>query len=784
MSGNIKPDPYVPNLYNLNDFYHSMAPLTLEQGDDRYLQLTGGTLTGILFCSNSLSVTGSILLNGTIITASATEINFLTGITPGLASASRALVLDASRNITNINSITTSTINCTSSATAINISGVSGDIVLSGTATSIQCTGAASGIVITGTSSFLTIGPSASLILNSITLTSTGTELNYLHGSTPGSGTASNALVLDASRNINNINSLSTATMSISSSFNITATTDSTSTSTGSFTTLGGVGVAKSLYVGTGIVIPNASGGDMITLTSTSSAARNTIKFITDTQTWECGTRGSTASNPNTFYIYNGGYKLLMNTTGDTSILSTTDSSSASTGCLKLSGGLGVVKNMYCTGTLTLDRNGSNLAFTNGSNSGLIELAASPNMLRVVNGYAVNIGSAGVTIASGSSAAARYAIDLQATANDIQLCLFQSGSNAAYAIGANNSALEFHSGSAFAWYGGTTGNGALGTKLLNLTSGGSLTSTQNLISLAGVHSNSLNTTGLAALGNSAHMHFGASTGSFFTYDYGTGQYGNTMIGNNSIASCSNGYVNINTSSFTQNAPLAVFGSTGFTRATGFGYLASSGSGTATGFTNRPFSIYSEWGIIVGSGEIDVFSDLRLKKNVLPLNDELCSRFIKHINPIQFKYNHDDDREHYGYSAQQLMSYGYTTLVGMTHADQPLPEEKIPTYILDTDGKLGDMKLSGETIDLPGDVRLCVSMIDMIPILHKCIQAQQKAMDDMMNQITELKEKCELMVGARNLNVPTTPPTNDTLDTPTPLRRTRIFTKKKIVLIQR
>ena len=63
------------------------------------------------------------------------------------------------------------------------------------------------------------------------------------------------------------------------------------------------------------IGLNSVSGNDMITLTTTSTAARNTIKFVTDNQSWEIGSRGSTASNGNTFYIYNAAYKLLMNTT-------------------------------------------------------------------------------------------------------------------------------------------------------------------------------------------------------------------------------------------------------------------------------------------------------------------------------------------------------------------------------------------------------------------------------------------------------------------------------------
>ena len=44
--------------------------------------------------------------------------------------------------------------------------------------------------------------------------------------------------------------------------------------------------------------------GDMLVLTSTLSSSRNTIKFVTDSQTYEIGSRGSTATNGGQFYIY------------------------------------------------------------------------------------------------------------------------------------------------------------------------------------------------------------------------------------------------------------------------------------------------------------------------------------------------------------------------------------------------------------------------------------------------------------------------------------------------
>lgn len=579
-------------------------------------------------------------------------------ITPGSISAGQAVIVDALKNISGFNDITmTGELFMTGSTKKINISGVGSGITMSSLTSSITMSSTLSNSI--STAGGISVG---SVLFGA-------TQASYLTGITPGTGQASKALILDASANIASINTLSASIISM----------------------------------------PNASGGDMITLTSTSSAARNTIKFVTNTQSWECGTRGSTATNSDTFYIYNGGYKLIMQPSGNTQL----------------------------NGTLALSAGGSHLFLVNGVNSALIEVATSPNILRMVRGYALNVGSSGVTIGSGSIQEARYPIDFQVAAADVQICFFQSGTSSLYGIGANNSALEFHSGSAFNWYTGTTANGSLGTNLLNLTSAGTLTATQNLIANAGVHASTISTAGLAALGNSAHMHYASSMGSFFTYNYNTGTYGNSMFGNNSIASCSNGYVNINTSSFTQNAPLAVFGSAPFTRVTGFGWLASSGSGTAVGFTNRPFSIYSEWGIIVGSGEIDVFSDLRMKKDVQALDDDICARFIKNINPIQFKYNHDEDREHYGYAAQQLMAYGYHALVGVTHADEPLEPQKIPTYIPDPSS--GEMKLSGKSIDLPGDVRCVVSMIDMIPMLHKCIQIQMERLNEQQIEIEKLKE---------------------------------------------
>ena len=63
----------------------------------------------------------------------------------------------------------------------------------------------------------------------------------------------------------------------------------------------------------------SSTGGDLINLTSTNAASRSTIKFNTNGNDWEIGARGSTADNPNNFYIFDSAstsYRLLIDSDG------------------------------------------------------------------------------------------------------------------------------------------------------------------------------------------------------------------------------------------------------------------------------------------------------------------------------------------------------------------------------------------------------------------------------------------------------------------------------------
>jgi hypothetical protein len=74
--------------------------------------ITVGTLTNLVVSGNA-NVT-SLSINGNLVTSTANELNLVAGLTNGTASASKALVVSSARNITNINSLTSNELIATS----------------------------------------------------------------------------------------------------------------------------------------------------------------------------------------------------------------------------------------------------------------------------------------------------------------------------------------------------------------------------------------------------------------------------------------------------------------------------------------------------------------------------------------------------------------------------------------------------------------------------------------------------------------------------------------------
>lgn len=119
-------------------------------------------------------------------------------------------------------------------------------------------------------------------------------------------------------------------------------TTDSSSISTGALIISGGVGIAKNLYVGTGIygtlqtaaqanitsvgtltglntsgvINVTSTSNDGLKITNSNSSALANIKLVTDNATWEVGARGSASSPASGFYIYNTAIRFYIDTAG------------------------------------------------------------------------------------------------------------------------------------------------------------------------------------------------------------------------------------------------------------------------------------------------------------------------------------------------------------------------------------------------------------------------------------------------------------------------------------
>ena len=83
-------------------------------------------------------------------------------------------------------------------------------------------------------------------------------------------------------------------------------------------TTSTGVSVTGIINGPTQLNLSN-TGGDLINVTSTTAASRSTIKFNTNGNDWEIGARGSSADNPNNFYIFDSAttsYRMLIGSNG------------------------------------------------------------------------------------------------------------------------------------------------------------------------------------------------------------------------------------------------------------------------------------------------------------------------------------------------------------------------------------------------------------------------------------------------------------------------------------
>ncbi len=408
-------------------------------------------------CSSSLNLTShngtssGLKLNGSLVTASATQLNYNV-VVAGIASASKALVLDNSSNITGINSLSASSINGTiqtsaqpnitslGTLTSLNISGnlnVSGSLTIGGGGSISDSLSYVNGVTvgIATASKALVVDSNKDIIgirslgvTNIIAGSSTinTTELTYLSGVTAGTATSSKVLVLNSSGSVSGINSISatnlTGTMQTAAQPNIT--------SLGSLVSLNvGGSVVNSTEIGylSGVTAGSASNNRAIVLNSSGSVS-GVNSFSASTLT------GIIQSNaqPN---ITSLGTLTSLNVSGSVVVASTSNATSATSGgAVTISGGLGVAKNVFIGSDLTITGNlivnGTSTTVNSSSiaiQDNTIQLNASPSGVTdsgiIINRYQpVNDSGNGSIIADSAA----FTTTIQSsTSNSVTL---QSGS--------------------------------------------------------------------------------------------------------------------------------------------------------------------------------------------------------------------------------------------------------------------------------------------------------------------------------------------------------------------
>ena len=220
MSESPAPSP-IPTVNNFNtDFFFNIGnALTFETANKYFLAKTGGNVT-------YLNVLGNLDCSTLTVAGLALNLSAITGVTPGICTASKALIVDSNRDITNINQVSVNGTNVgfihnngtISMSTYLGAPG--DDDAQWGTTTNHSV-----GFFTNNQSSQLSLtadrsvnitahnGSTIGLKLGGTLVTSTAIQLNYLSGITPGTATASKALVLDASSNIADINQLRSFTL-------------------------------------------------------------------------------------------------------------------------------------------------------------------------------------------------------------------------------------------------------------------------------------------------------------------------------------------------------------------------------------------------------------------------------------------------------------------------------------------------------------------------------------------------------------------------------------------
>lgn len=155
----------------------------------------------------------SFKLSGINYVGTSTQLNYTSGVIAGTALESKALVIDENKNLTGITTLTVANLIASSSIAGTIATPNQPNITSLGTLTSLNVNG------------ILNLpqhnGMNNGLQLNGTLVTSSAAELNYLSNSTVGVAVENKALVVNAGRNISNINTISCSSISVGSTISI-----------------------------------------------------------------------------------------------------------------------------------------------------------------------------------------------------------------------------------------------------------------------------------------------------------------------------------------------------------------------------------------------------------------------------------------------------------------------------------------------------------------------------------------------------------------------------------
>jgi hypothetical protein len=247
---------------NLTTNTLTLATLSLTGTNDSSSLITGTLIVpGGAAIKKTLYVGDRIVLNGVIFTDP--SITLLNNITTGNITAQNLFISDSSNNLTGINNFTATNLYGTiKTASQPSITSVG---TLNGLTVSSILN--ASTLVVSGGA---TIGQAlyvgTQIILDGVTLSSP--SITLLNDITTGTITAQNLFISDSNNNLTGVNNFTASnlygtTLTISGTTLFSSSTDSTSISTGSVIIDGGIAVAKTVRIGTKVIVGNTTNSVM-----------------------------------------------------------------------------------------------------------------------------------------------------------------------------------------------------------------------------------------------------------------------------------------------------------------------------------------------------------------------------------------------------------------------------------------------------------------------------------------------------------------------------------------